>query len=56
MNDKTRERIEQLRADAADHGDGELVLICDDALDWGDKKSALVCLGVIRYHRGEASE
>tara|TARA_R110002110_G_scaffold158976_4_gene356622 strand:- start:2832 stop:3026 length:195 start_codon:yes stop_codon:yes gene_type:complete len=55
MSNKSREKIEALRAEARDQGDGEMVLICDDALEWGDKRAAIVCLGVIRYARAEAA-
>ena len=56
MSNKSRERIEALRAEARDQGDGEMVLICDDALEWGDKRAAIVCLQVIRYARAEAMQ
>lgn len=54
MNNKSRERIEALRAEAREQGDGEMVLICDDALEWDDKRAAIVCLQAIRYARAEA--
>lgn len=53
MKDKRRARIEALRADARERGDGELVLICDDAI-YGDRRAISVCLQVIRTARQEA--
>ena len=50
--DKRRARIEALRADARERGDGELVLICDNAI-WGDRRAISICLQVIRTARQE---
>ena len=51
--DKRKARIEALRADARERGDGELVLICDNA-NWGDRRAISICLQVIRTARQEA--
>lgn len=53
MNDKTRKRIESLRAEANEHEDTEMSSICTDALEKGNKQALTYCLEVIRYARGE---
>ena len=49
----TRKQVEQLRDEAGEHGDLDMVAVCDRALD-GDAAAWAECEQVIRWARAMA--